>query len=491
MRTTKSVIIIGAGIGGLAAAALLSARGIRVTLFERLNSAGGKMRTVPSEAGDVDAGPTVLTLRHVFDDLFESLGHRLEEHLTLIPLPCLARHFWSDGTQLDLPADQSQRHTEIERVFGTKAAADFAAFSHRARNLFDAFDNPMMRNAAPRISSLARQVMRNPQLFRHMAPGQTLAGLAFRTISEPRLAQLVARYATYVGGSPWQTPALLSLIWEAEAKGVWSIDGGMHRLARAIETLAVARGAAIHYGTPVARILTNNGHACGVRSVIGDHFADAILFNGDPRALRTGALGQEFSTSVPRAATEPRSLSADVLAFSARSDGVELSYHNVFFGDEPRAEFAQLERGRRPADATLYLCAQDRSRGPVKRIERFETIRNAPPLNKWPKVKEDDQCLDAILRRFQEFGLTFSPKPDITNLTDPTMFNALFPASQGSLYGRSPRGLTAAMKRPTARSAVPGLYLCGGGTHPGAGVPMAALSGRHAAEAILTDLTSI
>lgn len=349
----------------------------------------------------------------------------------------------------------------------------------------------MMRNAAPRISSLARQVMRNPQLFRHMAPGQTLAGLAFRTISEPRLAQLVARYATYVGGSPWQAPALLSLIWEAEAKGVWSIDGGMHRLARAIETLAVARGAAIHYGTPVARILTNNGHACGVRSVIGDHFADAILFNGDPRALRTGAFGQEFSTGVPRAATEPRSLSADVLAFSARSDGVELSYHNVFFGDEPRAEFAQLERGQRPSDATLYLCAQDRSRGPVKRIERFETIRNAPPLNKWPKVKEDDQCLDAILRRFQEFGLTFSPKPDIINFTDPTMFNALFPASQGSLYGRSPKGLTAAMKRPTARSAVPGLYLCGGGTHPGAGVPMAALSGRHAAEAILTDLTSI
>lgn len=108
MRTTTSVIIIGAGIGGLAAAALLSAHGIRVTLFERLNSAGGKMRTVPSEAGDVDAGPTVLTLRYVFDDLFESLGHRLEDHLTLIPLPCLARHFWSDGTQLDLPADQSR-----------------------------------------------------------------------------------------------------------------------------------------------------------------------------------------------------------------------------------------------------------------------------------------------------------------------------------------------------------------------------------------------
>uniref|UniRef100_A0AAN0NJ81 FAD-dependent oxidoreductase n=1 Tax=Yoonia rhodophyticola TaxID=3137370 RepID=A0AAN0NJ81_9RHOB len=92
-----------------------------------------------------------------------------------------------------------------------------------------------------------------------------------------------------------------------------------------------------------------------------------------------------------------------------------------------------------------------------------------------------------IFNRFKDFGLTFDPVPGPQTLTTPHGFDALFPASQGSLYGRSPHGLTAAFKRPTARTAIPGLYLCGGGTHPGAGVPMAVLSARHAAAAIMTD----
>jgi 1-hydroxycarotenoid 3,4-desaturase len=215
-----------------------------------------------------------------------------------------------------------------------------------------------------------------------------------------------------------------------------------------------------------------------------------VVFNGDPRALATGLLGEGARPAVPSSAIEPRSLSANVWTFAARPHGPDLHHHNVFFGPDPRREFGPIADGRLPEDPTLYICAQDRGTGRnPPETERFEIIMNAPPLG--PGQTEDmEQCRTRTFRTLAAHGLTFGPEPPDTALTTPARFEALFPASLGSLYGRSPHGLTAAFARPTARSRVPGLYLAGGGTHPGAGVPMATLSGRHAAEAILTDRTS-
>ncbi|KPP92150.1 MAG: 1-hydroxycarotenoid 3,4-desaturase CrtD [Rhodobacteraceae bacterium HLUCCA08] len=484
----QDIIVIGAGIGGLAAALQLSATGARVTVLEAAPGPGGKMRSLPSAAGPVDAGPTVLTLAPVFERLFAQAGAVLSDHVTLIPLPCLARHYWDDGTRLDLFADPGRNRAGIAQVFGTRAARQFDAFAARARRLFDAFDAPMMQAAAPSQAALAAAVLRRPRLLADMAPGRSLAGLAFSTLSEPKLAQLVARYATYVGGSPWAAPALLSLIWEAEARGVWAVAGGMNALARAIEALARAKGARFHYDCPVRRITLTDGRATGVETAQGRIPADAVLFNGDPRALATGLLGDAARGAVRKAAVAPRSLSAHVAAFAGRATGPDLAYHTVFFGQDPRAEFAALQAGRVPGDATLYICAQDRATGAAPALERFEIIRNAPPLSPMSGQQEPAPCPLQMTRRLADFGLTFDPAPTPAELTGPAGFDALFPASLGSLYGRSPKGLTAALKRPRARSLVPGLYLCGGGAHPGAGVPMAALSGRHAAEAIATDL---
>ena len=491
MVKDRHVVVIGAGVGGLSAALRLVSAGARVTVLEALPGPGGKMRTVPSVAGPVDAGPTVLTMRWVFEDLFAAAGERLTDHVTLTPDHIIARHFWSDGTQLDLMADPDESLSNTRRVFGDRAATELSAFSRRAQQLFQAFDAPMMQSAEPSSLALTQVVMKDPRLLRAMAPMKTLAGLLRGAFSEPKLRQLFGRYATYVGGSPYASPALLSLIWHAEGSGVWSVKGGMNALAHAMAALIESKGATVSYNTAVQELVQSE-RGIIVRTKDDAMTADAVVFNGDPRALATGLLGAAVQRAVPRSATEPRSLSADVMAFAAQPEGVQLSHHNVFFGDDPRDEFDPIENGDLPADPTLYVCAQDRGSGALPSgPERFEIIMNASPCadGTSPSEERATLCRTRILTRLERMGLRFSPTPTNTALTQPADWHAMFPASLGSLYGRSPHGMTAGLKRPKARTAVKGLYLAGGGAHPGAGVPMATLSGRHAAEAIMQDLT--
>ena len=484
-------IVVGAGIAGLAAAARLAHAGRDVLVVDRAAAPGGKMRTLPSEAGPVDAGPTVLTLRPVFEALFADLGERLGDHVTLIRQPVLARHFWADGSTLDLHDDREASARAIRTFSGARSEREFRAFAARARRLFEGLDGAVMRAPVPSLLPL----MRRPGLLGAMAPLSSLAGSLARQFSDPRLAQLFGRYATYVGGSPYRSPALLSLISEAEAAGVWSVAGGMHRLAAALADLAAARGATFLMNTHVERIETSGGHVTGLRLADGGPLrADTIVFNGDPRALASGALGPDTQGIAPQSRRLPRSLSAEVWAFAARASGPALSHHNVFFRDDPRPEFDALHMGRFDPDPTLYVCAMDRGPGPAPTgPERFEIIANAPDLTRAPSrpaTEEYDRCQSRTFPTLARFGLSFDRIPGPEALTTPSGFETLFPASAGALYGQSPHGLMAAFRRPTARTAIKGLYLAGGGTHPGAGVPMATLSGRHAAEAILQDRTS-
>ncbi len=487
------IVVIGAGIGGLATALRLTAAGHKVIVLEQHGQVGGKIRTVPSAAGPVDAGPTVMTMRPVFEDLFAAAGQNLSDHVTLTPQMTLARHHWSDGSSLDLFADPDRSQSAVAALSGSKDAAAFARFSAQAKQLFDAFEAPMMHAAQPDQAALTMQVLRNPRLLHAMSPLQSLAKHLSHSFADPRLRQLFGRYATYVGGSPYETPALLKLIWQAEAMGVWTVKGGMHKLATAIADLIAQLGGEVHLNTACKRVEFQGGGISSVITEDGQRFAtNTVVYNGDPRALAKGLMGASLQAATHTDATEPRSLSAYVWSFAAKASGKPLVHHNVFFGDDPNEEFSALKAGQMPKDPTLYVCAQDRGDDAATpdHPERFEIIVNGPPALQSPPDQEFDLCHQRTFRRLSAMGLHFDPEPQSSALTTPAMFDHLFPGSAGSLYGRSPHGLTASLKRPTTRTKIPGLYLAGGGAHPGAGIPMATLSGKHAAEAILQDRTS-
>jgi 1-hydroxycarotenoid 3,4-desaturase len=493
----RRVVVVGAGIGGLVAALLLAARGVRVTVLERAAGPGGKMREVDIGGLRVDAGPTVLTMRWVFDEIFAETGRQLEQQLTLRPAQILARHAWSESERLDLFADPRRSADAIGEFAGPGEARGFLAFCERARRTYDALEHSFIRSARPSLTGLLRGAgWRGLSALWGIAPFRSLWSELERYFHDPRLQQLFGRYATYCGASPFSAPATLMLVAHVEREGVWLVEGGMHRIARALADAARACGAQFRYGADVCEIVHESGRVAGARLATGERVeADAVVLNADVAALASGWFGAAAATAVLPAPRAARSLSALTWAVAARPEGFPLLRHNVFFSKDYRAEFDDLCRlSQLPSAPTVYVCAQDRGDtdaiAPAGR-ERLLLLVNAPADGDRSRANPEEiqQCERQTIRRLEHCGLKIR-RTEPAVLTTPTDFERMFPATGGALYGPALHGWRAAFRRQGARSRLPGLYLAGGSTHPGPGVPMAALSGRSAAACVLADLVS-
>jgi len=496
---SDSVIVVGAGVAGLVAALSLASRGVTVTVLERAAAPGGKMRRVPVGDTALDGGPTVLTMRWVFDEVFAAAGTALDAHVDLRPADVLARHAWTDGSRLDLHADAERTAEAIAAFAGPDEAARYRAFQDRARRVYETLETPFLRADRPSMAALVRHAARRgpaglADLF-GISPFATLWGALGRSFRDPRLRQLYARYATYCGSSPFAAPATLMLVAHVEQQGVWRVAGGMHDLARALAALAEAKGARLRYDAPVAEIAVEGGRARGVVLESGERLsAGAVVANADVAALSAGLLGPAAQRAVPRQRPDRRSLSAVVWTLKGRARGFPLAHHTVFFSDAYRAEFDDILRaGRLPREPTTYVCAQDRADAngpPDGAAERLYLLVNAPATADTRPLSDSEieSCRDRALALLERSGLTLQPDPDATVATGPAGFAALFPGTGGALYGRATHGPIASFARPGSRSRLPGLYLAGGSAHPGPGVPMAALSGQAAAASLLADL---
>ena len=498
MRHTPQVVVIGAGIGGLAAALDLARQGLAVTLLDRRPVPGGKLRSVTAGGQPIDSGPTVFTLRAVFEELFADAGTSLADHLSLRRAEILARHAWSERERLDLFADVARSEAAIGAFAGAAAARGFRAFCARARDIWRTLEHGFVRAPAPSPLSLVRGAgLRGAGALWRIAPFVTLWSALGSYFADARLRQLFGRYATYAGSSPFLAPATLMLIAHVEQDGVWLVEGGMQRLAQALATVAAARGVRLRCGATVAAIETQAGAVAGVRLADGERIAaDAVVFNGDAAALAAGLLGPDVTGSAPSMSVASRSLSAVTWAMTATPRGFPLLRHNVFFSPDYAAEFAALRQADRlPPTPTVYVCAQDAGADgapPPDGAQRLLCLVNAPATGDLRPLSptETAACEQAMLTRLAACGLTLERDPTQTVLTTPAEFAALFPGTGGALYGAAVHGPTASFQRPRAATPIAGLYLAGGSTHPGAGLPMALLSGRMAAARLMADLAS-
>jgi len=489
----KKVIVIGAGMGGLTAAIDLARHGHRVDVVERAGDVGGKMRQVPVGNTMIDGGPTVFTMKWVFDGLFEDAGLALDDHLTLLPATILARHAWCQGGNLDLFADREASAEAIRAFAGPEDAAGYLAFCKRSASIYETLRGPFIASQRPNpVELVARVGFDKLGAMWETAPHQTMWGALGAYFHDTRLKQLFGRYATYCGSSPFAAPATLMLISHVEQEGVWRVEGGMAKVAAALKSLAISQGVTFHFHADVERIETRNRSVSGIVLKSGVTMqADAIVFNGDISALGRGLLGREAVPAAKPVALPQRSQSAITWCATATTSGLDLAHHTVLFSDDYQAEFQDVfARQRPPQTPTIYICAQDRDDGctPPDRAERLLILMNAPANGDSETYgpEAEAQAKQSAWDMMASCGLNLSVEHN--QITTPQGFNALFPASGGALYGRANHGPMASFQRPGARSGVKGLYLAGGSAHPGPGIPMAALSGRLAAARLQADL---
>lgn len=486
------VIVIGAGIGGLSAAIRLAAQGRKVILFEKNDRPGGKMGQFEAAGYRWDTGPSVITMRHVLDELFTVAGQDPEDHLTLTPLEPLTRYFYPDGLVFDATSNLSAMTRRIaaldERdVEGYLAYLAYAARLHRLTGPAFIYDQP------PSLRSLLRY---SPFDALRIDAARTMQQAIDSFVQAPQLRQLLGRFATYVGASPYQAPATLNVIAHVELTGgVWYPQGGIYRIAEVLTDLAEAVGVELHLNTPVDEILVGDWRVQGVRLANGRVvLAKQVLANVDVTTVYRRLLSPLVAT--PRRVrqltqVEP-SCSGFIMLLGVNRRHADLAHHNIFFSSDYRREFARIfHEGRPPDEPTIYVSITshtDPEHAPPGH-ENWFVLVNAPALG--PNFDWTGQAAryrDRILDLLADFGFEIRPHLTYEKIMTPLDIARQSGAHRGALYGSSSNNRFAAFLRPHNRAPdIAGLYFAGGTTHPGGGVPMVTLSGRVAADLMQQD----
>ncbi len=485
MTAGRRVVIVGSGVGGLAASIRLRALGHHVTIFERNDVVGGKLATYVRDGYAFDIGPSLVTLPYLFDEVFRAAGTTLDEQLELVRLDPQFGYRWSDGSSLIVPDGADDTAAAFDE-FAPGSGGQWRAFDARGGRIWDVAERTFFAGPMANPWALAQR-MRSPFDLAAIDPMRTLHRSAESFFDDSRLVQWADRYATYSGSSPYAAPATLACIPHIEARfGCWYPIGGLDALRAAFERVARETGVEIHTGVDVARIVAAPGGAVsGVEFADGSvEDADIVIANTDAEHLYADLLPD--ADALKRVRRAKRSTSGFVLCVGARGLTPQLQHHNIWFSESYRAEYDQLDAGALADDPTIYACVSsvtDPSQAPDG-CENWFLLVNTPP-----NIDVDaDAYGDLVLGRLADRGVDLGLRLEFRHTMTPLDIERRYRSPGGAIYGTSSNGKRAAFVRPANRGARPGLYLVGGSSHPGGGLPLVTTSAKIVTAMITEDL---
>lgn len=502
----ERVGIIGGGLGGLAAACTLAARGYQVVLFEKSAWLGGKAAVLQSHGFRFDMGPTILTLPSVLRRLFDEAGQALEDYLELIRLDPQWRCFFTDGTVLDLWENVERMAVSLNEKFVCSAVGEgyrnFIRFAERLHRISDRYYfwrpigglGDMLDLKFGGSVSILWDVIR-------MRMGYSVASTVRKYNSDPHVSQMLDHFTQYVGSNPEISPAVLCGIASMQVReGVWYPRGGIRTVAEALIRLAKLLNVELRVRTGVRRILVDEQRrrVCGVETDCGEQISlAAVISNADSVRTHQELLGQTAPAAARRFIRRRRyepACSGVVLFLGLRQGYDHLMHHDFVFSRDPHEEFDTIYRKGEPApDPTCYLAAPARTDPSVapQGGEALYVLVHAPYLRSHHDWK---QMFPAYRRIILNKLKTTGQMPDLeerivweSHLT-PQDIQDRYHVWNGAIYGLSSHGLWNGAFKPSNRSPdLKGLYLAGGAAHPGPGMPMVLMSGWIAADALDRD----
>ena len=482
--------IIGAGLGGLAASCLLAQNGHEVTILEKNSSPGGKINQISVGGYRFDTGPSLLTMPFILEKLFKYCDVKIDDYLNIQPVDPICRYFYPNGIQFDCYQDSSLNTAQIQQ-FAPDDVQSYKEFIAYAEQLFEHTKDAFLFNPLYGLSDLSDLHLMD---FFKIDAFRTVSERIDKQFESEELQQFFKRFTTYNGSSPYQAPATLNVIPHVElSMGGYYLDGGMYSLIEALTALAKRKNVTIQYDTEIKQINTEKNNIQGVTDADGNiHTADIIVANSDASETYLNLVDKEDISILKRkkvANVEP-SCSGFVLLLGIDKTYNALTHHNIFFSQNYKQEFKQIFEDKvMPEDPTIYIANTSHTNpedAPEDSSNLFILV-NAPYLSDnidWANKKE--QYKEKVIQKLQEQGLTdLSDHIEYSNVITPKDFYQKYRSNKGSIYGTSSNSKLAAFMRPKNKSrVVKGLYLVGGSTHPGGGIPLVALSAFHAVELI-------
>lgn len=484
----KKVIVIGAGIAGIAVALRLAIKGFAVEVFERNATPGGKLAQVQNEGFRFDAGPSLLTMPQYIDELFRLAGKESSEYFNYEKLDIICNYFYEDGTCITAYADEDKFASEIS----AKTAESIKTISNHNRysqNVYLLTHRVFLERSLSRIKNFFRwdaiKALLNLSKIDTM---RTMHHANESFFKDTRIVQFFDRYATYNGSNPYQAPATLNVIPHLEQHfGAYFPEGGMYSIVTTLIKLAEELGVRFHYNSPVDEIILEKQKAKGIKVDSQLNQADIVISNADLWPTYKNLLRNYPQIHPEKSLQQERSSSALIFYWGINKQFAQLDLHNIFFSADYKAEFNYLWQQKTIyADPTIYinisskLNTEDAPGG----CENWFVMINAPANTGQDWDNLIDACRKNIIAKLSRLlGEDISQYIICENVLDPRGIESNTSSYQGSIYGTSSNSRYAAFLRHANRSSkIKNLYFCGGSVHPGGGIPLCLLSAKIASD---------
>ncbi|MDA8558920.1 phytoene desaturase family protein [Flavobacteriaceae bacterium] len=478
----KKAIIIGSGIGGIATALRLRSMNYDVTVFENNDFPGGKLTSFDLGHYRFDAGPSLLTMPHFIDELFDLFNENPRDHFNYKKKDISCKYFWDDGTKLNAYSEKSKFINEINKVLGVKEST-VSTYLLKAKKKYDLTKRMFLEQSLHKLKTyLSKDLLIGLCNVFSFQINKTLNQVNELELKEPHLVQLFNRFATYNGSSPYKTPGMMTLVQHLEQEyGTFVSDKGMQNITNSLYNLALRQGVDFKFNNYVSEILVSNKIATGIK--VGDktYESDIIISNMDVVPTYRNLLKNHYQPE--KILNQERSSSALIFYWGVKKEFKNLDLHNIFFSKDYKNEFQTIfENNTISADPTIYIniTSKDVKGDAPINCENWFVMINSPNDSgqDWDNmidqvksnvIKKINKILKVNIEDFIECEKVYTPKTIESNTQ----------SYMGSLYGSSSNNLMSAfLRHPNFSNKILNLYFCGGSVHPGGGIPLCLLSAK-------------
>jgi diapolycopene oxygenase len=495
-----TVVVIGAGLGGLSAAVSLRAAGFDVEVVEKNERIGGKLNLLERDGFSFDLGPSIFTLPQIFRDLFQRAGRNMDDYLQLQPVSPHWRNFFEDGLVIDLHQDPAAMKAELAKLDGDPERhwREFQGFLDYARDQYRMVDRGYFAEGLDTTWEMIRHYGLFG-LFRGMDWSHTMAGSIARHLSSEPLRRIFEYFIKYVGSSALDAPGYMNMMPVIQFDhGLWYVRDGMYRLAEGLGRLLDDLDIRLRLGSPVASITSNGRRVTGVALADGTRLeSDYVVCNMEVIPACEKLLGEP--APVVRKLARKFAPACSGLVIHLGTDRVypQLAHHNFFYSRDQRKHFDTVFRkGELPDDPTIYLVAPSRT-DPATAPEGCDNIKilpHIPPIDPQHPLGEDDyQALrERVLDKLERMGLEGLRRHTIVeDMLTPPDIERMYGSNRGSIYGVvSDWKRNRAFKAPKQSPRYPNLFFAGGSVNPGGGMPMVILCGQKVADRLVAHHSS-